>query len=140
MEIERLVIKYGAKQFVSGFDTTPGYERALIEFSMKDRRVRFKLPLSKKESFARNSRGSRRSAGQAHAAWEADNRQRWRALLLVIKAKLEAVEQDIVTFEEEFLNHIVMPNGRTVGEEVVPHIAAAYEKKEMPPLLAWAGD
>ena len=39
-------------------------------------------------------------------------RARWRALLLVIKAKLEAVAQRISSIEDEFLSATVMPTGR----------------------------
>ena len=42
-------------------------------------------------------------------------RRRWRALLLVIKAKLESVESGIETFEEAFASQIVLANGQTVG-------------------------
>lgn len=62
-------------------------------------------------------------------------RQRWRALALVIKAKLEAVEAGITEFEEEFLAHIVLPNGGTVGQFMLPQVATAYETGQMPPLL-----
>jgi hypothetical protein len=60
---------------------------------------------------------------------------RWRCLALVIKAKLEAVESGITTFEDEFLAHIMMPDGQTVGQHVRPNIASAYEQRSMVPLL-----
>ena len=66
--------------------------------------------------------------------------QRWRALLLVVKAKLEAVEAEIATFEEEFLPHIVLPNGRTVGEMALPEIERAYQGGRTPALLLPAAD
>ena len=62
-------------------------------------------------------------------------RQRWRALALVIKAKLEAVEADITTLEAEFLAHIALPSGATVGEWVGPQLDAVYGSGEMPALL-----
>ena len=50
-------------------------------------------------------------------------RQRWRALLLVIKAKLEAVTAGISTIETEFLANIVLPdNTICVGEWMLPQI------------------
>jgi hypothetical protein len=58
---------------------------------------------------------------------------------LVIKAKLEAVESGIACFEEEFMAHIVLPDGRTVGEHVIPGIAQAYETGNVPALLPWHG-
>jgi hypothetical protein len=68
---------------------------------------------------------------------ECEERRRWRCLLLNVKAKFEAVENQIVTFEEEFLAHIVVPGtGETVGAWAAPRIAEAYERgAHMPPLL-----
>ena len=51
------------------------------------------------------------------------------------KAKLEAVETGITEFEDEFLAHIVLPNGQTMGEFAKPQIAHAYDTGDMPPLL-----
>ena len=67
--------------------------------------------------------------------WEQACRQRWRALALVIKAKLEAVESGITTFEDEFLAHIVMPDGQTVATHIKPRIAEAYEGGRMLALM-----
>jgi hypothetical protein len=67
--------------------------------------------------------------------YDQECRQRWRALLLVIKAKLEAVESGIACFEEEFLAHIVLPNGQQVGQWLRPQLAFAYERGNMPPML-----
>ena len=72
-------------------------------------------------------------------AWEQAQRSAWRALNLVIKAKLESVKAGIFTFEQEFLPHILLPNGQTVGEFMVPQIETAYQGGQMPPLLAAAG-
>ena len=38
-------------------------------------------------------------------------------------------------FEDEFLAHIVLPNGQTMGEFAKPQIAQAYDSGEMPSLL-----
>jgi hypothetical protein len=62
-------------------------------------------------------------------------RARWRALALVIKAKLEAVESGITTFEEEFLAHIVLPDGTTLGQWAAPRLAHVYDTGAMPPML-----
>jgi hypothetical protein len=71
---------------------------------------------------------------------EVARRQRWRALALAIKAKLEAVESGIATFEEEFMAYIVLPDGQTVGEFLSPQIEAAYSSGRMPPLLPGIGE
>jgi hypothetical protein len=56
-------------------------------------------------------------------------------LALCIKAKLEAVEAGIVTFDEEFFAHIVLPGGQTVGERLIPELGRALEGRPLPPLL-----
>ena len=68
-------------------------------------------------------------------SWEQDCRARWRALALVIKAKLAAIEVGITSFEAEFGMAVVLPDGRTVAEQVVPAIAEAYESGRTPRLL-----
>ena len=73
--------------------------------------------------------------GAQRSAWEQACRQRWRPLLLIIRAKLEAVESDITTLESEFLANIVLPNGGTVGDWLVPQIEEVYGTGRMPPML-----
>jgi hypothetical protein len=131
-EIERLLQRYGASKFASGWDE----HSASIAFEIHGLRVRFNLPLPDRQDpkFRRHSRGVR-TPESAHKAWEQACRQRWRALALAIKAKLEAVECGITTFEQEFLAHIVLPNGTTVGNWMVPQLEEAYSNGSMPPLL-----
>lgn len=65
-------------------------------------------------------------------------RQRWRALLLALKAKLECVESGIETFEEAFLAHIVVPGtGRTVGDDLIPRLAELTGDCGLPQLPGW---
>ena len=64
-----------------------------------------------------------------------NNRRLCRALLLVLKAKLEAVASGVALFEDEFLANIVLPSGALVASEIRPRLAAAYEGREMPALL-----
>lgn len=132
-EIERTLTRYGAQQFMYGYDQT----RAIVGFQINNRQVRFVLPMPDRadREFTRTPTGKQRVASQVAAAYEQAVRQKWRALNLVIKAKLEAVESGIVTFDAEFLAHLVLPNGRTVADEVVPMVETAYETNQMPVLL-----
>lgn len=132
-EIEKMITRYGATQTV--FMNAP--DRSVILFECKGRRIMFTLPLPSREDkkFQRDGRGSMRSPQKRQEAWEQACRERWRALALVIKAKLEAVESGITEFEDEFLSHIVMPDGQTVGTHLRPRITAIYETGKMLPLL-----
>lgn len=109
-EIETIVMRYKADQFGSAMDIERG--RAMIQFRLKTWLVRFILPLPNRN--------------------EQDQRQRWRALALVIKAKLEAVESGITTIEEEFLAHVVTPEGQTFGEWAVPQLREMKEQGRLP--------
>lgn len=133
-EIERTLRRYGADQFAYATSA----ERAMIGFQANGRRVRFDLDMPDRNSaeITRTpTQNRRRSSEQIDAAWEQACRQRWRALALCVKAKLEAVESDITTFDAEFMAHIVLPNGRTVGDTTLPAIAKSYETGTMPRLL-----
>jgi hypothetical protein len=133
-EIETILRRYGASGFLSGYDEA----RAFVAFKMADRQVKFfmALPNPADERFTHSHGGKRkRYPDAAHDAWEQACRQEWRALALVIKAKLEAVAAGITVFEDEFMAHIVLPDGRTIGEHVRPSIAKAYQTGKMPPLL-----
>lgn len=131
-EIERTLQRYGATGFMYGWQGS----RAVIGFELKGRRYRLVLPLPDKNDrkFTHHSRGWR-TPEAALKAWEQGTRQRWRALALVIKAKLEAVECGISTVEEEFLAHVVLPSGMSVGEWMAPQIESTYKTGKMPPLL-----
>ncbi|MCP4304249.1 MAG: hypothetical protein GY788_05065, partial [bacterium] len=114
-EIEQTLKRYGATSFAYFSEAT----RAIVVFEANGRRIRFDLPLPD---------GDNNKTGQVV-------RQRWRALLLCIKAKLESVESNIETFEEAFLAHVVMPDGVTVGQHTAERIANAYAGEAMTPLL-----
>jgi hypothetical protein len=135
-EIERTLVRYGATSFQYG--TRSGI--ALVGFEMKDRQIRFtlELPLRDSREFTHHSRGVRTASAAANA-YEQAVRQKWRALALVVKAKLEAVESGISEFEQEFGMNIVLPDGRTVFEHAQPAIAQAYTTGHIPSLLQIEG-
>ena len=133
-EIERTLARYGADQFMYGW----AEENALVAFRMSGRHIKFVLPMpdrNDKEFTHTPTRGNRRSVAQIESAYEQAVRQRWRALNLVIKAKLEAVESGITEFDDEFMAHIVLPDGQTFGDWARPQIELAYSQGDMPPLL-----
>ena len=45
------------------------------------------------------------------------------------------VASGITTLEEEFLAHMVLPDGQTVGQWLLPQVAEAYDTRQMPPML-----
>jgi hypothetical protein len=123
-EIERLVSRYGASEFSSGWSGG----LAMIQFMAKGRRVRFVLELPD-EAWGRKNRGRRQKA--VADLVDAEGRRRWRCLLLAIKAKLEVVESGIASFDEEFLAHIVVDD-RTVFDRI--REASASGRPMLPPV------
>src|SRR5262249_34393493 len=137
-EIRKIITRYGATKFAYVEEE----ERAAIMFEVSNRRIRFVLPLPSRNDpqfLQTPGRKLKRTPDAAFKEWEQSCRQRWRALALVIKAKLEAVESGIATFEEEFLAYVIMPDGMTVGEHVLPKVESAYLTGSMPPLLPAIG-
>jgi len=130
-EIEKTLSRYGATSFLYGWMDA----KAVLGFEMRDRRVKFVLPMPDRSGLTRTPTGRVRKPTAVDHEFEQAVKQRWRALALVIKAKLEAVESGITEFEEEFLAHIVMPDGQTVGEKLLPNIESAYKTGDLPPLL-----
>jgi hypothetical protein len=114
-EIERTVKRYGGGQFVFAI----AEDQAVIGFTKEGRQVRFHVPF-----------------GPAKAAnYAKQQRQRMRALLLVIKARLEAVESGVEAFEDSFMANIVLPDGSLVSHHVKLELATAYKDGIQPPKL-----
>lgn len=129
-EIEGILRRYGADGFRYGWADREGKRIEQIEFTTNDRMIRFTVQMPSKDDRRFKFTPARhhlRSEREQVAAWEQACRQRWRALCLAIKAKLEAVECGISEFETEFMAFVVDPETRqTMGEILRPQIAARY--------------
>ena len=132
-EIEALLDNHGAQRFVVAKDRETG--RIILQFQLQNRICRFEIKLPSPSvsgmMYSHNGR-RRRSAESRERAMKQAERQRWRALLLVIKAKLESVESGVETFEEAFLAHVMLPDGDLVGAKLQPLLAEAYETGRAP--------
>ena len=132
-EIEQTLNRYGA----DGFAYATQGNLATVIFAMQNRRIRFVLELPDPDDFQLSNHNPPRirDAKAQQASYEQACRQKWRALLLVVKAKLEAVSAGISTLEAEFLANIVLPDNSSAGDWMLPQIDQAYRTGEMPPLL-----
>ena len=126
--------RYGARTEVSS-DRTRGEIEALLRANKGERILTMDEPLELIVGFVMAGRWYKIEVAVDGAMTDQGRRAKWRALLLVIKAKLEAVAQKISTVEREFLAVAVLPDGRTVGDWIEPQMALAYDKGEMPRLL-----
>ena len=116
MEIEHTLKRFGASHFA--YFTEPA--KAVVAFRANERNIRFDLPLPTREEIRSLERLDRR------------HREKWRALLLAIKAKLSSVESRIETFEEAFYSHVVMPDGRTLYQHTHERVEAIYKGEDVP--------
>jgi hypothetical protein len=134
-EIERTLSRYGA----SAFAYATSNDKAMIQFQADNRRIMFVLELpNKQERRFTHTRGGKGSSewypDHQHRLWEQACRQIWRAMALLIKAKLESVDAGITIFENEFMANIIMPGGKTVGDHMRPKIEEAYKTNKLPAL------
>lgn len=127
-EIERILARYGADQFMYGWQN----EAAVLGFRAHGRMVQFTLTMPSRDEFRLTPTGRRRSESQQVAEWEQSKKQRWRAMALWIKATLEAIESGFITFEDAFLANTLLPDGRTVGNLMQPQVEQAYQSALMP--------
>jgi len=134
-EIEDLLMRHKATKLFTGQEDG----RAIVGFEMADRRVQFELRLPAMEQFSHREdqwgHKKARTPEDMLKHWEQACRERWRALLLCIKAKLVSTAAGVETFEEAFLAQIVIPGQGTIGARIIPALPAIYEGQPMPPLL-----
>ena len=126
-EIEEILRRYGADAFGYGYEG----RRAVVQFRAQNRQVRFVVETPERAEFRYSPSGRWRDDRQIDNAWQQGIRQRWRALTLVIKAKLEAVDAGVTSFENEFMPFFLLPSGQTVGEVALPAIERVYKTGEM---------
>lgn len=119
-EIEGALRRYGADQVVSGWSDDGGI---LLAFRLRGRAVKFTHVLPQAKDFQTPRQ-------HEQAVW-----QRWRAILLWIRAQLEWIELGERSVEEVFLPWLVLPGGKTFGEDAIPKLTAAIEAGRLPKLL-----
>jgi len=142
-ELDALLRKHGAAQRLFGDDDEGG--RAFVHFALGGRHYRLHVPLPKLDEFkTKQGRPSYRRVNGTRdeqlKLYEQACRSRWRAVVLVVKAKLEFVAMGVSTAEREFLADLLLPNGKPLHIEVAEKIRAGYESGQMPPLLGMGAD
>lgn len=130
-EIERTITRYGGDLISFGWRDE---RTAVLGFRFRGRYAKFdqRLPNLADREFQRTARGVLRSPAQVKASYEAELRRRWRVLLIRLKVKFETVESEPELFEEEFMAHLLLPDGSTVMEWIQPQIEQAYLSGRMP--------
>jgi len=136
-DIRETLRKYGARKF--GVMEEDG--KAHVMFEINNLMIQLTVELPDVNDFLKTSAGRSRKKSAANEAHVQAIRQRWRALLLAIKAKLEAIECGISTIEKEFMAFVIMPDGRSLSDHILPKLNEMSHTGKMPRLqLGYEGE
>lgn len=135
-ELEKLVSKHGATGFGYGRDDDTA--RTRVVFRIADRMVRFDVTKPDIGDFKQTPTGRPRALSEATRMADAEEKRRWRALVLVVKALLVGVSDGVINLSDAFLPYTLLPSGATVGEWAAPQLDTAYATASMPSLLPGA--
>lgn len=135
-ELDSLLGKHGASGRGVMSDDERG--RAIVYFVLSGERYQLQVPLPKLGDFPRKGEAPRgwndwtdaRQAEWRYRSWEQACRERWRAVLLLVKSKLEIVRLGMSSVRHEFMADLVLANGQTVAEMIAseaPRLLPAHQ-------------
>lgn len=135
VEIEDLLRQHGVQKT----GTLWLEDLGLVAFSHERRVFRLEVKLPPLKDFEYRGRGpvkAKRSEAEQRAAWEQECRAKWRSILLIVKARLVAIEAGAESWESAFMAQVVMPNGDLLGPTISAKLREAYHPGiPLPPLL-----
>jgi len=134
-DIRDTLRKYGAGKFGIMEEASNAY----VMFEFDRLMIQLTVGLPDKKEFVKTETGRPRKKSAVDEAYNQAVRQRWRALLLAIKAKLEAIECGISTIEKEFMAFVVMPDGKSLGDHLIPKLKDISQTGKLPRLLSFSG-
>jgi hypothetical protein len=109
-EITGILAKHGVVEM--GWQTGPEGDRLM--FKLKGRSYLFSIKKPTRAEIATMYPNNR----DPDAKWWAEWRRRWRAQVLLIKAKMEFAEGEDTTVEREFMPYLIVKGGGTLAEWV----------------------
>ena len=119
-DINKILVGYGIDEYFMG--SSPRGEG--VGFKYEGRVYKHNVPMPKKEDYRLTSQ------------YEQAVRQRWRIFYMSLKMKLEEVHDGGISFEDQFLSMMALPDGSTVGDFMkLPENLSLIQKTEMPKLL-----
>lgn len=144
-ELDALLGKHGAGARGILIDDDRGL--AIIAFQIRGLQYRMEIPLPRRDEYdpAKAPKEGRQAnwkrstnpsvlIDRIDKQWQQALRERWRAIVLLLKAKLELVKLGVSTVEKEFLADMVLPNGQTVNTSLGEVISRALAAGTMPTL------
>lgn len=127
--IEAILGQYGATAFAFATQSN----ESMISFQIGGKTFKFILSEPPREQFEFTATGRSRGRAGAEQAHKQARRQVWRALFLIIKAKLVGVDEGITTIEREFLaDMVVRSTGETVGQLAIEQMKLAEQNGTAP--------
>lgn len=131
-EVQALLKGWGVRDFLMGHEGG----RDVLAFKYDGRVVRLEIRRPNPDDFRRTPGGViRYSLKDREVAAEKEYMRRWRALILLLKAKIEAIRDDVSDFNTEFGMWVQLPDGRTVAETVAEDVDTFYSTGRIAPLL-----
>jgi hypothetical protein len=112
-ELEQMLQHAGATQRAVFFDDDQAVVH--VTFRMAERMIKLTFPTFPKS--------------------DQKTRQAWRAIILIVKAKLEYIASGASTVEREFLADIMAPDGRTVHQLLATSVQQMFKTGKLPPQL-----
>lgn len=121
-ELDTLLGKAGANSRGIVSDDQQG--QAIVAFTLGGGKYRLSVPLPKLADFPKSGGApkgwllwsSEKRDQWRYKQWEQASRQRWRALILVVKSKLEIIRLGLSSAQREFMADLILANGQTVSE------------------------
>jgi hypothetical protein len=122
-DLRKLLRGYGAEGYQFGEVTRAGTTWASVQFAHEGYMVRMRVPLKPPDTEELRKRAKRARTKTLENLYEEatdqEARRVWRVLYWNLKSRMEAVEEEVETFLEAFLAHVVnQATGRTVYEEL----------------------
>jgi len=130
-EIKKILRKYEADKFGIMEERT----QAHLMFEFRGLLIQMTVKFPDVSEFAHTPTGKMRTKSAIETALNQGIKQRWRALNLAVKAKLEAVEIGISTIEQEFMAFVMMPDGRNLSDHILPDIRKIASTGNMPKMI-----
>jgi len=119
-QIEGELCRYGVQEY--GFGVSPRGSGILFHYNGKIYKINVNEP--NPDEYDTNKK------------LEQAKRQRWRLLLLCLKAKLNLIQSGQANFEDEFLAYMALPDGSTVADFMkLPENAEKLQSSQMPKML-----
>lgn len=118
-KIEELLVSYGIEESFSG--RSPRGDG--IGWKYKDKVYKMSVPIPTRDN-------------KTEKQYEQELRQRWRILYMSMKMKFEEIDAGVISFEDQFLAQMSLPDGSTVADFMkLPGNVTKLNKTEMPKLL-----